>query len=75
VRARRCAYKEEDALGIISNNINQINQTDIIPLVNDLEILRIFKDKDRKEGDGIINALSTILRLLGRELEEASWLI
>ena len=25
VRARRCAYKEEEALGIISNNINQTN--------------------------------------------------
>jgi len=34
---------------------------DIIPLVNDLEILGIFKDKDRKEGDGITDALSTIL--------------
>jgi len=45
---------------------------DIIPLVNDLEILEIFKDEDRKEGDGITDALSTILRLLREELEEAS---
>jgi len=45
---------------------------DIIPLVNNLEILRIFKDEDREEGDGIINALSIILRLLREELEEAS---
>jgi len=35
-------------------------------------MLRIFKDKDRKEGDGVIDALSIILQLLGRELEEAS---
>jgi len=34
---------------------------DIIPLVNNLEILRIFKDKDKKEGDSVINALSIIL--------------
>ena len=34
---------------------------DIIPLVNNLEILGIFKDEDRKEGDGVIDALSTIL--------------
>jgi hypothetical protein len=34
---------------------------DIIPLVNNLEILEIFKDKDRKEGDSITDALSTIL--------------
>jgi len=34
---------------------------DIIPLVNNLEILGIFKDKDKKEGDSIIDALSIIL--------------
>ena len=27
---------------------------DIIPLVDDLEILGIFKDEDKKEGDSII---------------------
>jgi len=45
---------------------------DIIPLIDDLKILEIFKDKDKREGDSIINALSTILRLLGEELEKAS---
>jgi len=34
---------------------------DITPLVNDLEILGIFKDEDKKEGDGVTDALSTIL--------------
>jgi len=34
---------------------------DIIPLVNDLEMLGIFKDKDREKGDGITDALSIIL--------------
>jgi len=34
---------------------------DIIPLVNDLEILGIFKDKDREEGDSVMDALSTML--------------
>jgi len=34
---------------------------DIIPLVNDLEMLRIFKDEDRKKEDGVTNALSIIL--------------
>ena len=45
----------------MSNNINQINQTDITPLVDNLEILEIFKDKDKKEGDSVIDALSIIL--------------
>jgi len=34
---------------------------DIIPLVNNLKILGIFKDKDKEEGDGITDALSIIL--------------
>jgi len=45
---------------------------DIIPLVNNLEILGIFKDKDKKEGDSVMDTLSTILRLLGEELKVAS---
>jgi len=38
-------------------------------------MLEIFKDEDKEEGDGITDSLSTILRLLREELEEASWLI
>jgi hypothetical protein len=34
---------------------------DIIPLVSDLEILGIFKDEDKEEGDGVIDALSIML--------------
>ena len=34
---------------------------DIIPLVNNLEIFRIFKDNDKEEGDSVIDALSTML--------------
>ena len=34
---------------------------DIISLVNNLEILGIFKDEDKEEGDSIIDALSIIL--------------
>ena len=45
---------------------------DIIPLIENLEIGNIFKDKDRREGDGVTDALSTILQLLGEELEAAS---
>ena len=34
---------------------------DITPLVDNLKIIRIFKDKDKKEGDGVMDALSIIL--------------
>ena len=67
--------EREIALGIISNNINQINQTDIIPLVNNLKMLEIFKDKDKEEGDSVTDSLSTILRLLREESVKASQLI
>ena len=40
--------------------------------MDNLEILEIFKDEDKEEGDNITDALSTILRLLKEELEEAS---
>jgi len=48
---------------------------DITPLINNLEILEIFEDKDEEEEDGVMNALSTMLWLLGEELEAASWLM
>jgi len=53
VRARQTVEEREVTLGIISNDINQINQTDITPLVNNLEIFRIFKDED-KEGEMVL---------------------
>jgi len=34
---------------------------DIIPLVNNLEILGIFKDKDKKKENSVMDALSIIL--------------
>ena len=34
---------------------------DIIPLVSNLEILGIFKDKNKEEGDSVIDVLSIIL--------------
>ena len=35
-------------------------------------MLKIFKDEDKKEGDSVTDSLSTMLRLLGEELEAAS---
>jgi len=45
---------------------------DITPLVDDLEMLGIFKDEDKEKGDSIMDALSTVLRLLREESAEAS---
>jgi len=38
-----------------------MDQTDVTPLVDDLKILGIFKDKDKEEGDSVTDALSTML--------------
>ena len=43
--------------------------------MDDLEILGIFEDEDEEEGNGVTDSLSTMLWLLGEELEAASWLI
>ena len=48
---------------------------DITPLVDNLKILVIFKDKVKEEGDSVTDSLSIMLWLLGEELKEASWLI
>ena len=45
---------------------------DIIPLINNLEILKVFKDEDKEEGDSVMDSLSIMLQLLGEELEAAS---
>jgi len=34
---------------------------DIIPLVNNLKILGIFKDEDKEKGDSVTDALNIIL--------------
>ena len=38
-------------------------------------MLGIFKDEAKEEEDSVTDALSTILRLLGEELEAARWII
>ena len=75
VWARRWNEEEEEALSIINKDVNQIDQTDITPLVNNLEMLGIFKDENKEEGDGVTDALSIMLQLLREESAEASWLI
>ena len=35
-------------------------------------MVRIFKDEDKEEGDGVMDALSIMLQLLREESEEAS---
>ena len=56
-RARRCAYSNNRCRGIISylaqTDINKEGST--IPFINNLEIIKVFKDKDKEEEISIIN--------------------
>ena len=54
----------EDLIGGIVKNENQIESEDTPPLVNDLEISNIFKDKDREEGDSVTDSIKGLVLLI-----------
>ena len=58
------SLKAVDLTGGISNNRYQIKQDNTTPLINDLEMQDIFKDKDKREGDSVTNLIIEVLRLL-----------
>jgi len=50
--------------GIRNNKGHQIKDRNAIPLIDDLEIYNIFKGKDKEEGDGVMDLILIIVRLL-----------
>ena len=40
------------------------------PLIKDLEIGSIFEDEDKEEGDGVMDLVILVLRLLRRDLSK-----
>jgi len=57
-------YEEGDTLGYYKQRITKLI-SDIIPLVNDLEIQKSFKDKD-KEEEIVYRRFKYNIKLLGR---------
>ena len=53
-----------DLTGGMNNNRYQIKQNNITPLINDLEMQDIFKDKDKREGDSVIDLIGEVSQLL-----------
>ena len=51
-----------DLTGDIIKKENQIKTNDSTPLIKDLKISNIFKDKDDEEGNSVINKL--IMKIL-----------
>ncbi len=58
----------------IKGEDHQIELKGIAPWIDDLRIKNVFKDKDEKEGAGVIdsiNGLVKMLRLEAKELRDA----
>ena len=60
----------EASEGGIRDREQQIELKDTIPLIDNLEIKSIFKDKAKEGGDSIIDLVMQVCQLLRRELQE-----
>ena len=49
---------------IIRKEDHQIELGNTIPLINNLEMQDVFKDKDKKRGDGVTDFISRLVDLL-----------
>jgi len=60
IQVRRCAYSNDRCGGIISH----LAQTDvnkegsIVPLINNLKIIEVFKDEDEKKGASVTDLIN-----------------
>jgi len=56
-RAQRCAYGNNHYRGIISHlaQIDTNKEGSTTPLINNLEIIEVFKDKDEEEEASVID--------------------
>jgi len=58
-RARRCAYRNDRYGGIISYlaRINANKEGSTAPFINNLEIIKVFKDEDKEEEVSVIDLI------------------
>ena len=63
IRATSAVQHIKATEGGIREGWQQIKQEDTVPLVDDLEIGSIFKDKDKKGGDSIIDLVMQVCQL------------
>ena len=60
--------KAEDLIkGIIREKDHQIKSGNTTPLINDLEMQDVFKDEDKKRGDGVTDLINGLVDLLSLE--------
>jgi len=60
MRARRCAYSNGHYKGIISYlaQTNANKEGSIVPFINNLEIIKVFKDEDKEEEVSVIDLIN-----------------
>ena len=59
----------KDLIGGIRNKEgHQVKTGHSTPLINDLEIKELFKDKDKEEGTGVIDLINRIVQVLKGDL-------
>ena len=55
----------EDLIGgIIKEEDHQIKSENTTPLINNLEMQDVFKDKDEERGDGVMDLINRLVDLL-----------
>jgi len=60
--------KTEDLIkGIIREKNHQIKSGNTTPLINNLEMQDVFKDKNKKRGDGVTDLINGLIDLLSLE--------
>ena len=58
----------EDLIGdIIREEDHQIESGNTTPLINNLEMQDVFKDKDKERGDGVMDLINRLADLLSLE--------
>ena len=58
----------EDLMGdIIREEDHQIKSGNTTPLINDLEMQDVFKDKNEERGDGVTDLINGLIDLLSLE--------
>ena len=60
IRAQRCAYKNNCYKSIISHLVqtNANKKGDTVSLIDGLKIIKVFKNKDKKEGVSIMDFIN-----------------
>ena len=63
-----CQSEAEDLMGgIVRNEDKQIESGNTTPLIDDLEMQDVFKDKDGKRGDSVTDLINGLVDVLSLE--------